>query len=89
MPRFAPVALVSMALSALPLSGPVADYPTLRPIDELLAGTGQGRLTAGSGADLLARATALRSRAAALRAREVIDADTRARLAALRARSEE
>lgn len=91
MPRPLRTALLCTALlhSALGLAAPgaQADYPTLQPLDELLAGTGQGRLTVGGGADLLSRAERLRARAAALRAREVFDAATRARLAALQDRT--
>lgn len=88
MPRPIRTALICTVLGLVAPAGVAqADYPALRPLDEVLAGTGQGRLTAGGGADLMARAERLRMRAAALRARELFDPETRARLAALRDRA--
>lgn len=85
MPHPIRTALVCSILGlVVPGGGAQAEYPALRPLDEVLAGTGQGRLTVGGGADLMARSDRLRARAVALRAREVFDSETRARLAALR-----
>jgi hypothetical protein len=89
MPGLPPIALACLALlvaSAPPAMAQQPGYPALRPLDELLAGTGTGRLSPQGGDSLLARAEGLRARARSLRQREVIDAATRARFAAVRAR---
>lgn len=86
--RCASVAAVAVALALA--SGPaMGDYPALRPLGGLLeAGeAGTGRAEAAAAADALeARATRLIARAEALRAREVIDPPTRARMLAVRDR---
>lgn len=58
-----------------------ADYPTLVPIEGLLAERTGGRLTASDGETLLARAERLQARARILRNVTTIDEDTRLRIA--------
>ncbi len=63
-----------------------AGYPSLQPLEELLAQQGDRALQAEDASALAARAAALARRAAALRTASPIDAETRERFATLRAR---
>ena len=74
-------------LLALPAPAPASEegFPRLQPIDQLLSATEGARLTEATGTDLRSRAVALGARAQALRARTVLDPDTRARIEAVRA----
>ena len=64
-----------------------APYPALMPLGALLAGSADGTTTAEDGSALAARAAALRARAARQQG-PVVDAATKARLAAAVARHE-
>ena len=68
-----------------PQTGTKGPAPQLLPLDQLIAEARGGRLTAGVGEALVARANRLRARAAAMRG-PVHDPATRARLAAAIAR---
>lgn len=80
--RLAP-AVFALGL-VIPAAAPAEDFPSLRPLDELLESGPRARLSLDTGSALATQAARLVARAEALRAREVVDAATRARMAALR-----